>query len=129
MLMETLIIVGITALVTWKICSVVMVLNFRKILQDLGVTNEQLLRLKERAELELADLQAEFDKTKAEPEYPVIEVKLEQHQGQIYAFRKDTDQFMGQGPDRESLLKRLAEQNSNFTMVVAKEDGAELIKQ
>lgn len=88
--------------------------TFRQILDDLNVSTQDLERLNPDDDQDSS----------------IVEVKLEQHQGQIYAFRKDTDQFLGQGPDRESLVQRLQQEFSVGTTVVIREaDGAELIKQ
>ena len=58
----------------------------------------------------------------------IVEVKLEQHGGQIYAFRKDNDQFLGQGVDRDTLIARLNQTMKPCTVNVAREDGAELLQ-
>lgn len=93
---------------------------FGQILKDLGVTEQDLKRVKQQL-----DQQLDPDKTTDE----IIEIKLEQHQGQIYAFRKDTDQFLGQGPDREQLIERLQSQfSTRVTLIVREADGANLIK-
>jgi hypothetical protein len=39
---------------------------------------------------------------------PVIKIKLEQHQGTLFAYRADTDEFVGQGVDRDSLATSIA---------------------
>jgi hypothetical protein len=91
-------------------------ISFREILKDLGVTQQQMDQLRERALNDSSEQQLEE-----------IEVKLEQHQGQIYAFRVDNDQFLGQGPDRESLLQRLTETMTDVRIIIAKEHGADLI--
>lgn len=94
--------------------------TFREILKDLGVSDTQLRTLAERNGIEVKDPET--------AEMPTVEVKLEQHQGVIYAFRKDTDQFLGQGPDREQLILRLKENLTNVRLIIREEDGAELIK-
>jgi division protein CdvB (Snf7/Vps24/ESCRT-III family) len=92
---------------------------FREILKDLGVTEQQMRDLAEDRGLELKRLTEEL---------PVVEVRLEQHDNQIYAFRKDNDVFLGQGTDREDLVKRLTENLSNVRVIISKEDGADLIQ-
>lgn len=87
--------------------------TFREILRDLNVSIQDLERLN-----------PEDDQDSS-----IVEVKLEQHQGQIYAFRKDNDQFLGQGTDRDTLINRLQQQFDEGTTVVIREaDGADLIK-
>lgn len=95
---------------------------FKNILQDLGVTTEQLLKLKDR--IDRQGPSPDLDVTEN-----VIEVRLEQHGNQIYAYRKDTEQFLGQGTDREALIQHL---NLTFArgarLIVREADGAHLVK-
>ena len=94
------------------------------LLHRAGVTPEKLESI-------MDDLRDEIESPgRAEEEsFPKIEVRIEQHNGQMYAYRKDTEQFLGQGVDRESLLKIIAEKMSNVTLVIREEDGAALIKE
>ena len=59
--------------------------------------------------------------------YEIVDIKVEKHGEVLYAFRKDNDQFLGQGDTKESLIKRLGEKAVGIRMVIAEEDGAELI--
>lgn len=98
---------------------------FKNILQDLGVTTEQLLRLKDKMDREEEDLPA------AKAGQPVIEIRLETHNGQIYAYRKSTEEFLAQGENREELIARLTErfkQGEGARLIIREEDGAELVK-
>lgn len=91
--------------------------TFREILKDLGVTEQQLRELASRMGQPLPDA----EKIKLEE----IEIRIEEHAGTLYAYRMDTDQFLGQGPDREGLIQRLTENLTNVRLVVAKEQGAD----
>lgn len=114
----------------WRTASRMHLQGFSHILKSLNISNAELIRsLRKTAGPELIQqldlLEQRGDDASTET---VVEVKLEHHGGQIYAFRKDTDQFLGQGADRDSLIARL-----NLTMlpcriVIAKEDGAELLQ-
>ncbi len=97
---------------------------FRDILKDLGVTEQQLRTLAKAKDMRLPE-----DNSKViEDEIPEIEIKIEQHQGQLYAFRMDTDQFLAQGIDRESLVANIAEKYKNIKFRVPKDQGADLIR-
>jgi hypothetical protein len=61
-------------------------------------------------------------------EQPQIEVRLEQHNQTLYAFRKDNEEFLGQGADQEELFKRIAERFQDVKFVIRKDDGAELLQ-
>ena len=125
--METLLLCTICVIVGWKLSSLWNVIAFKKLLEDLGISQQQLAQLKTRLESHgdvpgLADLTA----SEQEPQ-KIVEVKLEQHEGILFAFRKDNDQFLAQGTDRDSLIQRLTENLTPCRVVIAKEDGADLI--
>lgn len=95
---------------------------FRQILKDLGVTTEQLLKLKDRIDRE--------DDTETTAQ-PVIEIRLEQHDGMIYAYRKSDSQFLAQGTDRTALIESLTERfkrGDGARLIIREADGAELVK-
>lgn len=101
---------------------------FKAMLEDLGIRNQDLIRLARKNGLDLSEL-APTGRDQDLKESTVLRIRLEQHQGQIYAFRKDTDQFLGQGADTDTLIQRLNETLKPCKVVVAKEDGADLLKQ
>lgn len=93
------------------------------LLERAGVTPEKLEQV-------MADLKKEVEGDEAaEQEFPNLEVTIEQHSNTLYAFRKDNNQFLGQGKDREELIKMISEKVSNVTLVIAEADGAQLIKE
>lgn len=98
----------------------------RTIISDIfkraGVTPEKLQEM-------MLEMQKEIGIEPDEADMPRVEIKIEQHNGQLYAFRKDNDQFLGQGSDRDSLLKTIAEKFNNVTLVIAEADGAGHIKE
>ena len=98
--------------------------SFRMILRELGIKDGDLRRLAEKNGVNLPATDTEDSST----ELPELEVKIEQHQGTLYAFRKDTDQFLGQGTDRDQLIDSLKHNLTNVRVIIAKEDGADLIQ-
>jgi ferritin-like protein len=72
----------------------------REFLKELGYdTPEKLKQLHDRiADRLTADNSAAVDGD------PVIKIRLEQHQGIIFAYREDDQTFIGQGNTREDLL-------------------------
>lgn len=87
-------------------------------MKELGITEEDLAKLTEKM------TQSEDSENDG---FDVIDIKIEQHNGALYAFRKDNDQFLGQGNSREDLINRLATKMSNVRLLISKEDGGELI--
>lgn len=87
----------------------------RNILKELGITPQQLKDVEQRL---MADLDAqdpalaqkirEDHEARVNDSLPVIKIKLEQHQGTLFAYRADTEEFVGQGTDRDSLATSIA---------------------
>jgi hypothetical protein len=93
----------------------------RDFLEAMNFSEKDLARLQQRLQQKLANVN--------DPEeLPVLEVKIEEHSGVLFAFRKDTDQFLGQGPDRDALIDRLKENLTNVRLIIDKEDGADLLQ-
>ena len=62
-------------------------------------------------------------------ELPRVEVRIEEVDGGLYAYRIDTQEFLGQGTDQTTLLDRIKEVNkTNFILVVSQSNGADLLK-
>ena len=101
---------------------------FREILKDLGITEQQMRNLA-RDKQHLVD---DVEETPREPAAAIardhIEIRVEQHQGQLYAFRLSDDRFLGQGATPDDLIARIAESYKNTKFTVAKDQGAELMK-
>ncbi len=89
-------------------------ITMRELLKDLGITEQQLRSVAEKNGVELE-----------EPKLTEIEIRIESHGDTLYAYRMDTDQFLGQGRDREALIQRLTENLTNVRLIVAKEQGAD----
>ena len=99
-------------------------LTFKQILNDLGVTTQQLTELIERDD-------AAPDATvthSAGEDLEQVEVTLEQHQGVIFAYRKDTQQFLGQGVDQAELITSIKNRMQGVRLVIDHKDGAELLQ-
>ena len=94
---------------------------FKSILQDLGVTTEQLLALKRKIDSK--------EEPQAESRENIVEIVLEQHNDIIYAYRKSDSQFLAQGQDRDALIQHL---NHTFArgarLIIREQDGAHLVK-
>ncbi len=72
----------------------------REFLKELGYdTPEKLKQLHDQVAQKLIR-----DNSAAQPGKPVIKVRLEQHQGIIFAYREDDSTFLGQGNTREDLV-------------------------
>ena len=123
--MIELIIVGLLGIfIGWRAASHVHLDGFRQLLKALKVTEQDLLRAMIRIqsrEWQLEDPEGTKDET-------IVDVKLEQQGTEIYAYRKSDDQFLAQGSDAASLIERLNQNLTPCKVVVAKEDGADLLQ-
>jgi uncharacterized protein YneF (UPF0154 family) len=72
----------------------------REFLKELGYDTEEKLReLHDRLARKLT-----ADNSAALSGKPVIKIRLEQHQGILFAYREDDSTFLGQGLTREDLI-------------------------
>ena len=127
--MEILIVVIVAFVFGWYAGSWVtthlLALSFRQILNDLGVKNSQLRQLAENVGLELPDVnQNTADGNTLTP----LEVTIEQHQGVLYAYRKDNQQFLGQGTDRQGLVDSISKRMTDVRLIIDQQDGADLLQ-
>jgi hypothetical protein len=100
-------------------------LSFRQILTDLGVKNEQLRKLAENVGVDVPDVN---ENTALGDQLTPLEVTIEQHQGVLYAYRKDTKQFLGQGTDREGLIDSISKRMTDVRLIIDTADGADLLQ-
>ena len=108
----------------WQASKKVHLDGFRQLLKALKVTEEDLLRAMIKIQSpgwQLEDLEGAKDPT-------IVEVKLEQVGTEIYAYRKDNHQFLGQGCNPQGLIERLNQNLTPCRVIVAQEDGADLLQ-
>ena len=128
MIIEFLIVFILGWYIGHKISGYWMALSFREILKDLGVTEQQLRKLAEKNDIPLP-VENPRDSITGEVTLTPMEIRIEEHQGILFAYRLDNDQFLGQGPDRDQLIERLKDNLTNVRLIVAEENGANLITQ
>jgi hypothetical protein len=123
--MIELIIVGILGIIVgWHSAKTVHLDGFRQLLKALKVTEEDLLR----AMIRIQSKEWQLEDTEGASDHAVVDVKLEQQGTQIFAYRKSDDQFLAQGTDADSLIERLNQNLTPCRVVVAQEDGADLLQ-
>jgi NaMN:DMB phosphoribosyltransferase len=108
----------------WRASRQVHLDGFRQLLKALKVTEEDLLRAMikiQSEEWQLEDHEGAKDST-------VVDVKLEQQGTEIFAYRKSDNQFLAQGSNADSLIERLNQNLTPCKVVVAQEDGADLLQ-
>jgi NaMN:DMB phosphoribosyltransferase len=123
--MIELIIVGILGIIVgWHSAKTVHLDGFRQLLKALKVTEEDLLR----AMIRIQSKEWQLEDAEGASDHAVVDVKLEQQGTQIFAYRKSDDQFLAQGTDADSLIERLNQNLTPCRVVVAQEDGADLLQ-
>ena len=98
--------------------------GFRQLLRALKITEADLLR----AMIKIQSREWQPDADEGAKDSTIVDVKLEQQGTQIFAYRKSDDQFLAQGTDAASLIERLNQNLTPCRVVVAKEDGADLLQ-
>jgi hypothetical protein len=90
---------------------------FTEILKDLGVTDQQLKNL-------IKDAAATDDGDQLER----LEIRIDEHQGQLYAYTLEDNRFLGQGKDREQLIEHLKLNLTNVRLIIQEENGGTLLQ-
>jgi hypothetical protein len=121
-MLELIITFAIGWILGWRINDALRTTAMRQLLKELGVTDKDLRAAAARNGIQIVDApDTAADET-------VVDVKLEQVGTAIYAYRKSDDQFLAQGSDADTLIERLTQNLTPCRVVVAKEDGAELLQ-
>ncbi len=93
----------------------------REFLKEMGYdTPEKLKQLHDQVAQKLTE-----DNSAAQGGKPVIRVRLEQHQGIIFAYREDDSTFIGQGNTREDLVASIMHRIRGCTIEIV---NGELLK-
>ena len=111
-------------IVGWKISAWVQTYITKQILEDLGVTDKQLLKA-------IADMEAEVPgaKTAVTDNRTTVELKIEQHGSTLYAYELATDTFVSQAADPDSLVDTLFKQYPiNTRIEIQRENGGDLVE-
>jgi len=111
-------------LIGWTASKQVHLDGFRQLLKALKITEEDLLR----AMIKIQSREWQQEDTEGSTDSTVVDVKLEQQGTEIYAYRKSDHQFLAQGSNADSLIERLNQNLTPCKVVVAKEDGADLLQ-
>jgi len=123
--MEYFIIAVIAFLVGYKASELIHVISFKKILEDLNINSSDLNRLKQQLEKENPLESA----AAANDDKVVIDIKIEQLQGQLFAYDLHESTFIAQGRDSDELLERLLNRlPANTRICCDRSNGGELIE-
>jgi hypothetical protein len=122
-MIELIIAAAVGIFIGWRAARQVHLDGFRQLLKALKVTEEDLLR----AMIKIQSREWQLDDVEGATNSTVVDVKLEQVGTEIFAYRKSDNQFLAQGSNADSLIERLNQNLTPCKVVVAKEDGADLL--
>ena len=123
--MTELIIVALVGIfVGWQASRRVHLDGFRQLLKALQITEQDLLR----AMIKIQSTDWQLEDHVGSTDDTIVDVKLEQQGTEIYAYRKSDNQFLAQGSNAASLIERLNQNLTPCKVVVAQEDGADLLQ-
>ena len=123
--MTELIIVALVGIfVGWQASRRVHLDGFRQLLKALKITEQDLLR----AMIKIQSTDWQLEDHVGSTDDTIVDVKLEQQGTEIYAYRKSDNQFLAQGSNAASLIERLNQNLTPCKVVVAQEDGADLLQ-
>ena len=122
-MLELVIVFIIGAIIGSRLTHDMMMSATKRLLQDLGIKERDLRRFAEKQGITLPETPQD-----AAAELTVVEITLEQQGNQIFAYRKDDSTFLGQGHDKESLITAIAHRMKDVRLVIAEEDGADLLQ-
>jgi SOS-response transcriptional repressor LexA len=111
-------------LIGWQAAKRVHLQGFRDLLRALKVTEQDL----RRAMLRVQSGEWQPDEDEGTKDHTVVDVKLEQQGTEIFAYRKSDNQFLAQGSNADTLIERLNQNLTPCKVVVAQEDGADLLQ-
>jgi hypothetical protein len=118
-----LVIFGLGFYIGWKINDTFTRITFGKMLEEAGVTNKDLDKFmnhwKPKIEGEYQDVPTGLQS---------INIKIEQHNGVLYAYTVDNDEFIGQGNTAKELFETFKLKFDNVEFVVSPEHGTQYLK-
>jgi PDZ domain-containing secreted protein len=127
---ELVIVFGLGWYLGSRVATYVQTQIFKQILIDLKVDNRDLIRVARKDAPEF--MQEQLDQIEShvnaaeDAALEHIEIKVEKHSNTLYAFRKDNDQFLGQGSTKDELITAMSQRLKNVRLTVV--EGNEHMK-
>lgn len=108
----------------WRGATWIHVMSFKALLEDLDIGSKELREMARKNNIQLPD--DDEDETTITTN---VEVKVEQHQGQLYCFEIENDRFVTQAASPEELIEKLFAAYPKGTKINCEEtNGGELLK-
>lgn len=111
----------------YKVAEAVVMWLTVKALKEIGIDERKLHEMLGQLQGQNPAASTNQIAAESEQELPKVAIWIEQQDAILYAYRKDTGQFLGQATSQEALIERLGEKMRNVKLIVAREDGGELM--
>lgn len=130
-MLELIIVSFISFYLGAKLKGLYMIETFRRLLKELNISERHLRDYARRHGIQIPDEDPETSSTASDAtdRGRTTEIRIEQHQGQLFAWRVSDNTFLAQGADRESLFRSLEQRFGSGRYVVRKDEGADLIQE
>jgi hypothetical protein len=120
--MEYIIVASVAFYLGWKICETIQAMAFKQILEDLKVSDETMMKMARDAGVDVSKYEDAKSPT------ITIELKVEQHGDQLYAYETEKDTFVAQSKSADDLLDRIMKKYPTGTKIVIDRDhGGDLV--
>ena len=106
--------------VGWKVQEKLMYMTMMDMFDKAGINKQDLGKF-------VGHWKKELDAEDGLDVREVVDIRVEQHGEDLYAYRKDNEEFIAQGNSKESLMTRLGETMTGKKLLISEGDGAELI--
>jgi hypothetical protein len=123
-MIELFIAAAVGIFIGWQASKRVHLDGFRQLLRAMSISEQDL----RQAMIKIQSDGWQLDEDEGSTDPTIVEVKLEQVGTEIYAYRKDNHQFLGQGCNPQGLIERLNQNLTPCRVIVAQEDGADLLQ-
>jgi len=123
-MIDIIVLLALGFVIGYKVSEIVHLISFRRIMRDLNITEQQLIKVARDNGIDVPDDRSEEDRELGIRE--TIHIKIEQHGSQIYAYKSDTDEFLGQGTDPDDLVNGIARRFKGIRMIV--DEGKDLLQ-
>lgn len=123
-MIELILIFILGMIIGWRAAEFIGQQVLHGLLDELGITEQQLRDLAKKKGLDLP----EEITSHSEDDLVDVSVTLEEHNGVLYAYREDTQEFLGQGHDRDSLIDHISKRMNNVKLIITQANGSELLQ-
>lgn len=123
-MIELILIFLLGMIIGWRVAEFIGRQVLHGILEQLGITDQQLRDVAKRNGIDLPEAHSSH----TDDDLTHVAVTIEEHNGVLYAYREDTQEFLGQGHDRESLITHISTHMNNVKLIISQANGSDLLQ-